>query len=144
MLYHVIPQNLHSLYQDESKRYLFFYLFIYLFFFDKYILNFLLFCILSFFRVNGPKALYINPNCLTTFSIYNYINKEPINEILLIAAIKPFASHSSINLNFLLWRTAHFDRSIIHPLFVFITFGFYFLDFFYTSNNKKNCFLNTL
>ena len=102
MLYHVIPQNLHSLYQDESKRYLFFYLFIYFFFFDKYILNFLLFCILSFFRVNGPKALYINPNCLTTFSIYNYINKEPINEILLIAAIKPFASHSSINLNFLL------------------------------------------
>ena len=41
----------------------------------------------------------------------------------------PFASFSFINLNLLLSRTAHFDRNIVLPFFVFITFEFTFFLF---------------
>ena len=42
----------------------------------------------------------------------------------------PLASCSLINLNFLLSHTAHFDKSIILPFFVFTTFRFLFSVFF--------------
>ena len=53
----------------------------------------------------------------------------------------PLVSFSLINFVFLLLHTVHFDKSIILPFFVFMTFGFFLnfkqydnIVFIYTSN----------
>ena len=47
----------------------------------------------------------------------------------------PLASWSIKNFNFLLLYTEHFDKSIISPFLVLTKLDFYFLYFFYLSNN---------
>ena len=47
----------------------------------------------------------------------------------------PVASCSLRNFDFLLLHTKHFDETIILPFLDLATFDFYFLYFFYTSNN---------
>ena len=48
----------------------------------------------------------------------------------------PLASWSIKNFDFLLLYTEHFDKSIISPFLVLTKLDFYFLYFFYLSNNK--------
>ena len=47
-------------------------------------------------------------------------------------------SCSLISCHFLQLHTAHFDKSSILPVLVLLLLDFYFLYFFYTSNNKIN------
>ena len=55
---------------------------LYLVCFDKYIVNHV--CILSWFFVNGPQALYINPGCLKCTT---GINLSPANKNLLTISV---------------------------------------------------------
>ena len=115
------------------------------------------FFIFPLFLENVPQALYVNPGCLQcssrknlsssnthlfviSFILYSYNKRGPTKGIwrrwispkLLI---NPLASCSFLNFDFLQSHTAHFDKDIIFPFFVFTTLNFHFLYFFCTSNN---------
>ena len=90
----------------------------------------------SFFLVNGPQALYVNPGC---FKCISGINLSPPNKTYLLfhsfytdnddsmkLHSKQNASCSFIDFGFLLPHTALFDNNIGLPFFVFITFEFTF------------------
>ena len=87
-----------------------------------------------FFFINGLKALYTNTGCLKcisdmTLSLANNYSIHLLyskNEISLNNGVLDFnwilnllASLSSTNLDFLLFHTAHFNKSVIFALLVF-------------------------
>ena len=74
---------------------------------------------LSIIIVNIP----INRTGFWNFK-YNFINNGLSNGTLLIIPNNRFACYTSINLDFLLSNTVHFDESVIFPFFVFATLGF--------------------
>ena len=107
--------------------------------YDRYISNLLLLwtfliAFYVFFFINGLKALYTNTGCLkcisdTTLSLANNYCIHLLyskNEISLNNGVLDFnwilnllASLSSTNLDFLLFHTAHFNKSVIFALLVF-------------------------
>ena len=86
--------------------------------------------------------------CLNLFNVIQWnciqIKRGPTKEVLLKGVFipklvnNPLPSCCLVNFDFLLSHTAHFDRSIILPIFVYSTFGFllsvFFLYFKQTDN----------
>ena len=103
-------------------------------------ISYLNFCILSLFFVNGPQALYVNPDCLKCISgMYSmYLLKGVFIPKLLNNLL---ASCSLINFDFLLSHTADFDKSIILLFFVLKTFGFLLSVFFLHLKQYDNIVL---
>ena len=77
-------------------------------------------------------------NLFNTIKTKEELQKDFFLKSVLIPKLlnNPLASCCLINVDFVQSNTAHFDKSIILPVFVLATFGFYFKYFFCTSNNN--------